>query len=464
MTSSDAPSELGTSSYSGAQDRTDPARVGVRIWLKLVLILVSWVLIVAGSLGWNLRQADRHRENLALETARSFFDLLVLTRHWNAQHGGVYAPITQDTQPNPYLKDPRREIPVTDDLTLTKINPAFMTRQLAELAAEGKGVQFRITSLKPIRPANHALPWEAEALRAFEDGAEEWGQLFKAGDQWGYRYMAPLITERPCLKCHEDQGYALGDVRGGISVVLPALLPVPVAALVGSHLSIALAGILVILVMGRLLARAYDRLRRQAVFDALTSIPNRRFFIEQLVHELRRGRRERMPLSLLICDIDYFKGYNDTFGHQAGDRCLCAVAELLRDSLHRGSDFCARYGGEEFVVVLPNTDLAGAVRIGEQIREAIAGLGIRHPASPHGVVTISIGVADDVAGEHDHEELIHRADEALYRAKELGRDRVEVHGSGLAAAVRNGPHSQRPDGAGSDAKPDGDSFALPGGR
>jgi diguanylate cyclase (GGDEF)-like protein len=419
-----------TPNEASAYDRFGRIHSAVRARFNLFLVVVLWLLIVAASLGWNLHQAERHREELARESARSFFDLLLITRRWNARHDGVYVPVTPETQPNPYLKDPRREIRVTDRLTLTKINPAYMTRILAELAAERSGVQFHITSLKPIRAENAAHPWEFEALRTFEQGAREWAEFYRQGDQEGYRYMAPLITEKPCLKCHAEQGYELGNVRGGISITLPTLAPIPWQGLVVSHGLVALAGVGFILLLGRKLARAYDELRRQAVFDALTSIPNRRFFIEHLVHELRRGRREQVPLALLICDIDDFKSYNDTFGHQAGDRCLCAVADLLRGSLQRGSDFCARYGGEEFVVVLPNTTLEGALQVAERIRESVSGLEMRHPSSSRGIVTISIGVAE-CAGvqEPDHESLIRQADEALYRAKERGRNRVEAHGA-----------------------------------
>ncbi|MTW20265.1 diguanylate cyclase [Allochromatium palmeri] len=419
----------GTSDKASAYNQFSHFHATVRARFNLFSVVLLWLLIVAASLGWNLHQAERHRDELARESARSFFDLLLITRRWNARHEGVYVPATPQTPPNPYLKDPRREIQVTDTLTLTKVNPAYMTRTLSELAAERSGVQFHITSLKPIRPQNLAYPWEAAALRAFEQGAKEWAETYQHGDQQGYRYMAPLIAEKPCLKCHAEQGYELGDVRGGISITLPVLAPIPWRGLVISHGLVGLAGAAVILVLGWMLARAYERLRRQAVFDALTSIPNRRFFIEHLVHELRRGRREQVPLGLLICDIDNFKGYNDTFGHQAGDHCLCAVADLLRESLQRGSDFCARYGGEEFVVVLPNTTLDGALRVAERIREAVSGLGIWHPASSCGIVTISIGVAEEPGStsDLDHESLIRRADEALYRAKELGRNRVEAH-------------------------------------
>lgn len=401
------------STHANADEHERPVRSGAQIRLKLLLGVLLWLAIVACSLGWNLHQAQQHREGLALEAARSFFDLLVLARRWNAEHGGLYAPVTEKTPPNPYLKVPRRDIRIDDHLTLTKVNPAYMTRQLAELAAAGTGVQFHLTSLKPIRPANAPQPWEVEALRAFESGVDEVGEVFANG---------------------ERQGYRLGDVRGGISITLPSLVPLPTLALVVSHLLIALAGVAVILVMGWMLGRAYASLRHQAVFDVLTSIPNRRFFTQQLMHEVRRGRRERMPLSLLICDIDYFKGYNDAFGHQAGDSCLRSVAELLRGSLRRGGDFCARYGGEEFVMVLPNTGLSGGLAIAESIRANLAERGMPHPASPLGIVTISIGVAAyaadaaETADERDHEALIRRADEALYRAKECGRNRVEGDG------------------------------------
>jgi diguanylate cyclase (GGDEF)-like protein len=345
----------------------------------------------------------------------------VLARRWNASHGGVYVPVTEPTRPNPYLDDPRRDIPVAPDLTLTKVNPAFMTRQLSELANQGTGVQFRITSLDPIRPENAPHGWEAAALRRFEQGAEEVGERLAGDGTAGYRYMAPLFTERPCLTCHETA--RLGEVRGGISVTLPRLAEVPWRPLVASHVLVALAGAVLIIGAARLLLRAQSRLRRQALFDALTAIPNRRFFIEHLMSELRP---ERMPLSLLICDIDFFKDFNDSLGHQRGDECLQAVARVLRGVIRRSGDFCARYGGEEFVVILPSTGLRSALAIGEIIRQAVTGLQVVHPGSPFGVVTISIGVAVDDSGSLDDQALIRRADQALYRAKAEGRNRVQA--------------------------------------
>jgi len=397
----------------------------LRTRLRLLLSVTFWLGIVAVSLTWNIHQAVQSRDALAHETARAFFKQLLLTRHWNALHGGVYVPVTRHTRPNHYLDVAQRDIHVSPDLVLTKVNPAYMTRQLSELANEGSGVQFHITSLKPIRPGNAPAPWEAEALTQFEAGASEYSQRLGRGKDAIYRYMAPLITEEACLKCHADQDYEVGDVRGGVSVTLPRIGQVPLTGLLATHALVAIAGLALLLIFGWLLSRAYDDLRRQAVMDALTSIPNRRYFIEQLMHELRRGERKRSLLSVIICDIDHFKGYNDKYGHLAGDHCLRTVADVLNRGLRRSGDFCARYGGEEFVVVLPNTELDGAVRVAEHLRASIADLGLSNAAAPEGVITISAGVATNKRGASDHEELIHRADEALYRAKALGRNRVE---------------------------------------
>ena len=165
-----------------------------------------------------------------------------------------------------------------------------------------------------------------------------------------------------------------------------------------------------------------------ATYDDLTGVKNRRCFNEYLDTEWRRLAREEAPLSLIMCDIDYFKLYNDTYGHQAGDECLRQVASVLRRSLKRPADLVARYGGEEFVVVLPNTDIEGAARVAEFIRAEVQGLQIIHSKSAVSqYVTLSLGVACCIPAPHKlPETLIAIADEYLYRAKNQGRDRVSV--------------------------------------
>ncbi len=171
-------------------------------------------------------------------------------------------------------------------------------------------------------------------------------------------------------------------------------------------------------------------LQSLAVKDSLTGIANRRSFDETLEVEWLRARRERVPLSLLIADVDYFKRYNDTYGHQQGDACLKIVAATIDDQVHRPADLTARYGGEEFAIILPNTDRGGASRVAERVREAVCALAIPHADSDVGQsVTLSIGVASTIpAIDLGSETLIAAADGALYAAKRGGRNRVVTTG------------------------------------
>ncbi|MGE5470856.1 MAG: diguanylate cyclase [Bacteroidota bacterium] len=180
-----------------------------------------------------------------------------------------------------------------------------------------------------------------------------------------------------------------------------------------------------LVVLARKLDAANQELKRLSASDGLTGIPNRRLFDEYISREWRRARRGASSIALLMCDVDHFKAYNDSYGHQAGDDCLRRVAAALQTVMERASDIVARYGGEEFAVVLPETDGNGALFMAEKIRQAINDLQIAHSASPHGQITLSIGLAAMVPGaDTAHDELVHAADRALYRAKHAGRDRV----------------------------------------
>lgn len=169
---------------------------------------------------------------------------------------------------------------------------------------------------------------------------------------------------------------------------------------------------------------ANQELEALATIDELTQIANRRHFDRYLNTEWRRLARDRAPISLILADVDYFKGYNDSYGHLVGDFCLQQVAKALRDSVKRVTDLVARYGGEEFTVVLPNTDLEGAVYVAEAIQAEIRALAIAHSSStvsPY--VSLSLGVASIIPTlNQDPQVLIASADRALYQAKTEGRD------------------------------------------
>lgn len=176
--------------------------------------------------------------------------------------------------------------------------------------------------------------------------------------------------------------------------------------------------------------RAESELQLLARTDGLTGLNNRRSLGEILDQEWRRARRTRSVMSLLFVDIDWFKAYNDTYGHQAGDDALAAVARCISESIRRPADTAARYGGEEFVVVLPDTQAAGASQIAERIRSAIAGCGIEHAGSEYGRVTASIGLVSRMPEtDDDLGAAIRAADEALYNAKSTGRNRVSQYES-----------------------------------
>ena len=193
-----------------------PAPIRNRRWWLLPLLL--WGLAVAVSL--SRHDSDIQTQSLAVATegARNLFRMVVLTRAWNAGHGGVYVPVSDRVQPNPYLKHPRRDLTTDDGQRLTMINPAFMTRQISELAQKKGGTVFHITSLKPIRPGNAPDAWERRALTAFEAGQQEMIEVVRTDGAALLRYMAPLKVDPPCMACHAMQGYQVGDIRGGISV------------------------------------------------------------------------------------------------------------------------------------------------------------------------------------------------------------------------------------------------------
>jgi diguanylate cyclase (GGDEF)-like protein len=168
------------------------------------------------------------------------------------------------------------------------------------------------------------------------------------------------------------------------------------------------------------------RYRELANADALTGLANRRAFDERLEEEWHRAVTQAQPLALLLIDVDLFKSYNDIYGHVGGDECLRCIAKVIANTLQGKADVAARFGGEEFAVILPDTTLDKALRVAENVRQAVAAMKVPHSGNQLGIQTISVGVA---AGVPDRNapliSLLTASDHALYRAKYLGRNRVE---------------------------------------
>ena len=186
------------------------------------MLLVGWTVFVGVVLLWSLL----HQKNGAMEMARmqgrSTFEKDLVYRRWAAGHGGVYVPVTEKTPPNPYLSHIKdRDITTPSGVALTLMNPAYMTRQVHELGAEQYGLKGHITSLNPIRPANLPDAWEKKTLETFSKDITEISSIEEMGGAAHMRVMRPLVTEKACLRCHAEQGYQEGDLRGGISVSVP---------------------------------------------------------------------------------------------------------------------------------------------------------------------------------------------------------------------------------------------------
>ncbi|NTV13235.1 MAG: diguanylate cyclase [Desulfobulbaceae bacterium] len=233
----------------------------------ILLVMAVWICVLATLLSWLVMENKRNEKALALTTANAFYQQVVLSRRWNASHGGVYVPVTSTTQPNQYLPRQNRDLSADNGLKLTKVNPSYMTRQLAELAQKNAGgIHFHITSLKPIRPENKATEWEARWLKSFEQGVMEQGEFFEEGQATWFRYMAPLLTGPECLQCHAQQGYKEGDIRGGLSISLPYPRHNHLSLLLGYGSASAIS-LLIIFICGTL----YER--KRLLFDATFNSP-----------------------------------------------------------------------------------------------------------------------------------------------------------------------------------------------
>ncbi|MBI5142661.1 MAG: DUF3365 domain-containing protein [Nitrospirae bacterium] len=207
-----------------------------------------WTATVIGSASWNVYNEHEQTFALAKKEAVSNFNKDMAFRLWGTKHGGVYVPPTVQTPPNPYLSHiPDRDITLPSGKRLTLMNPAYMVRQLMSDFDELYGIKGRITSLKPLNPANAPDPWEREALTAFEHGAKEFFAITEHDGKKSLRLMRPMVAQAGCLKCHAHQGYKAGDVRGGVGVNVPmaqyqAMEKKAANAVLLSHLAIWLLG------------------------------------------------------------------------------------------------------------------------------------------------------------------------------------------------------------------------------
>ncbi|MEW8284202.1 MAG: EAL domain-containing protein [Candidatus Thiodiazotropha taylori] len=437
---------------------SDKARLKVQLWL----IVFGWSLMVLLLLLWSLNNEEAEMLELARQEAINNFNKDQVFRVWAATHGGVYVPITERTQPSPHLKHiPERDLVTPSGRRLTLMNPAFMLRQMMDDYADLYGVRGRITSIKPLNPDNAPDDWEWAALKSFERGEKEQFELTDIDGEPYLRLIRPMQIQAGCLKCHYNQGYQVGDIRGGVGISVPMRDYFATAAGQKRKISMGLGliwlvGLSAIGFYGR---RSYQRLEerkdyedqiwQQANFDSLTGLSNRNLFLDRLDHALAYAQRQQTMVALLFIDLDRFKYVNDALGHATGDQLLQEAARRLRLCV-REMDTVSRLGGDEFTVILP------AISEGQSVARVAASI-LNELSRPFDLATqethisASIGITIYPQDGSDSGMLLQNADTALYQAKEDGRNtyrfftwemnreaegRISM-GSALRSAIRN---------------------------
>jgi diguanylate cyclase (GGDEF)-like protein len=411
-------------------------------------VLIFWSSTLIGLFWWTVVKEEGHALHYARLEARANFNKDMALRNWVSRRGGVYVPVSADTPPSPYLAHvPERDVRTPSGKQLTLMNTTYLLRQTMNEFSELYGIRCRITSLQPVNPSNAPDVWERNALRQFASGMREVSEVAEIDGKPYLRYMQAVYAEASCLSCHfQQQAWKQGDVRGGIGVSVPlepylAIKRHTVRLLMFSYTLLWFFGAVGIFFVNRHLRRQTIRqentaaeleqlnemLSQQARHDELTQVHNRRAFNQRLCEEWQQWCRGGKVFSILLADIDFFKCYNDTYGHLMGDDCLKTVADKLQRIVVRSGGFTARYGGEEFVLLLPDTDLSQAMAVAEQARQSVEQLAVPHASSGcANVVTLSIGVAASLQADskcscHD---LVDLADNALYEAKNKGRNRI----------------------------------------
>jgi diguanylate cyclase (GGDEF)-like protein len=412
---------------------TKPFRYFKDVRTFLIIISVAVTIGVAVTHLFHYQTVNELLIQTVRHEAESFAHLIVLTRHWNAEYGGVYVEKKPGVKSNPYLKELgiNPDIRTVDGRILTMRNPAIMTREISQLARRDKMAEFRMVSLRSLNPENRPDDFEKRSLERFEQGERDIWQIERSGEKPVFRYIIPLVTEESCLPCHARQGYRVGDIRGGVSVIIPAaglisrIMTNRTQIIIDAVITIGILLAVLYLFAGKLVTRLDDvqeRLKHLAVTDELTGLKNRRYIMEQLEREYQIAVRTGTSLSLILFDIDHFKKINDTFGHAFGDAVLKAVARDLRESL-RTYDLLGRIGGEEFLIASPGSTVDDAAVLAERIRDRIKETTISNES--HSVsVTVSAGVTSLNGQDLQADSMLARADDALYQAKQRGRDRV----------------------------------------
>lgn len=411
-----------------------PIQVDHRRWrVQLIAAAIVWATIVGGVLAWILNDVENVMMQLARKEAVAHFTKDEAFRKWGAKHGGVYVPISEHAEPDPYISHlPYRDITTVDGKELTLINPASMLLQIMQDYDELYGLKGRLVSQTPLNPLNLPDAWEAGALEAFSQGAKEKFEINIIDGEPFMRLIQPMRATEGCLKCHIDQGFKLGDILGAVGVSVPLASYNEVAAERKQRLWL-MFGIVWAMGMGAIwVAGRYwqqrikerigyeERIWHKANIDGLTGIPNRSLFMDRLEQAISQARRDENKVALLFVDLDGFKDVNDTRGHEVGDRLLQEAARRIQTCV-RDSDSVSRLGGDEFTIILPGiTKSASATMVASKVLHELSLPYLLDNRESH--LSASIGITLFPQDGDNAGTLLRNADTAMYRAKDGGRN------------------------------------------
>lgn len=407
---------------------------------KFIIAITLWSVLVAASLSYHFYSLWQATLQSAETAASATLNKDLSYRNWANSHGGVYVPPTERTPANPYLNVPERDVITQSGKILTLLNPAYMIREIQLYYGDQYGSKTVITSLNPINPYNIPDEWEQKALESFEIKVEKYQSLDKINNEPYLKMMVPFIVDENCMKCHAQQGYKVGDIRGGIATYLPMKSFLERQSkrrieLSLTHLIVWLMGLFGFILTWRhqkKLDDAGERIQRLALYDSLTHLPNRHLVNQSLdaPHSPRTG--------LVLIDIDNFKLLNDTLGHHFGDKLLYAVARRLET--HYGSKhFVGRLGGDEFVILLDQ--LKNNVGMTEQSLISFTQSLLEKMSKPYLIderdyqVTFSAGCALLDTKSKNPSPLLKYAEVAMYQAKYSGRNTYKLFHQDMLALV-----------------------------
>lgn len=387
---------------------------------------------------------DQKREQgfikeLALSEARAIFIKDSHLYEWIATQGGIYV-LTSDSLDANVSSSHKPNITLNDGKKLTLIHSTSLLRQVNALLMEDQKIIYEhITNLNPMSQENVPDEWEVKALLKLNPTKHETYSLEHINHQEYLRYMGAFIVKEACLSCHPDA--KIGDIKGGMSVTLPLNNYKDIAKKRARYsltiylffwffglcsLGIAMYYLVKLLRKHHLLIEETHELKFLNQIDPLTNIYNRRYFESWLTTKLMLFKVHHINSCMVMIDIDFFKKINDTHGHLIGDKVLIELTNIIHEHV-REEDCFARIGGEEFALLLFNTKIRRAYITAERIRRVIETLKIQTFSAEDPIsLTVSIGISTFLESDLSIEQIISRSDQAMYIAKDNGRNQVHI--------------------------------------